>query len=364
MLEKDLKIFIGPSEIANVGATIGEAFRKRGIRVTVVSKGKSPFRIGMKYDKVLSPPDIKDQNKICRIIKLVCYWSPFFLNNFFRNNSFIFLFGNTLFPKNLDLPFYKYFGKKTIMWFLGDDIKDIKLREVELRKMGIKYFHNEAMEDNPEEKEKKIRMIHKVEKYVDYIITGPSIAHLLTRDYLGKDLSSRVYLPFDISSLKRSNLQNDKIMIVHAPSDAQIKGTKYVLDAILQLEKEGYEIDFRLLKNVPNPIVRETLSQADIAIDQLFAFGPGMFALEAMTAGCVVLGGNMPQVSGYPLELPIIRTDQDNIYQNVKMLLDNPKMIQVIGKQSRKYVEKYHDSRKIADKIVNILTIGRKVKDI
>jgi len=356
MLEKELRIFIGPSEIANVGATLGEAFRKRGIKVTVVSTGKSPFRIGMKYDRVLSPPEIMSLNRISRIIKLVGYWGPFFLNYFFRYNSFIFLFGNTLFPKNLDLPLFKYFKKRTIMWFFGSDIRDIKLRELELKKMGIKYFHNEAMEDNPDLKEKKLRMIHKVEKYVDYIITGPSIAQLLTRDYLGKDLSSRVYLPFDISSIKISNHQNKKVVIVHAPSNSNIKGTKYVLDAILQLEKEGYEIEFHLLRNVSNRIVRETLSHADIAIDQLFAFGPGMFALEAMAACCVVLGGNIHQISGYPPELPIIHTDKENIYQNIKMILDNPQMIQIIGRQSRKYVEQYHDSRKIADKIIKIFT--------
>jgi hypothetical protein len=352
MLEKSLKIFIGPCEIANIGATLGDAFRKRGIKVTVVCTGNNPFRDGMKYDEIISPPDVKNYNRIERKYRLGIFWGYRFFKYFISNNLFIFLFGVTLFPKNFDLKFYKLFRKKTIMWFQGSDIKDIEKREFEIKKMGIKYIHNESVKESDFEKKQKREMIRRVEKYVDHILADREIAQLLTKEYIGKDGYDRVHLPFDINSIKYNNIPNEKILVVHAPSNSQIKGTDCIVRAIGQLKKEGYDFEFRLLENIPNSTVRKTLSEADIAIDQLFAFGPGMFAIEAMAAGCAVLGGNMPQISFYPSDLPIIHTDPENIYQNLKMLLEKKEFRQSLAEKGREYVEKYNDHMKVIDRII------------
>lgn len=113
--------------------------------------------------------------------------------------------------------------------------------------------------------------------------------------------------------------------------------------------------EFHLFRSMSNIKVREALSAADIAVDQLFSTAGGMFAIESMAAGCAVLGGNIPEFAGYPRELPILHTDPDNIYQNLRMLLENPELRHDIGAKGRKYVEKYHDSRKIADDILRLL---------
>jgi len=62
------------------------------------------------------------------------------------------------------------------------------------------------------------------------------------------------------------------------------------------------------------------------------------------------------QFSGFPRELPIIHTDPDNIYRNLKMLLENPELRRELGDKSRRNGEKYHDYRKIADDIVKLIT--------
>ena len=123
-----------------------------------------------------------------------------------------------------------------------------------------------------------------------------------------------------------------------------------------RLKKEGYDFEFHLFRNTSNTKVRQTLSEADLAVDQLFSPHPGMFALESMAAGCAVLGGNIPEFARFPLELPVIHTDPDNIYQNLKLLLDNPGLRQELGEKGRQYVEKYHDARIIADDILKLLS--------
>ena len=41
------------------------------------------------------------------------------------------------------------------------------------------------------------------------------------------------------------------------------------------------------------------------------------------------------------------------------MLLENPELRQELGEKGRKYVEKYHDSLKIADDFIKLITTGK-----
>jgi len=350
MNKSDLKIFIGPARIGNIGSVLASALRERGIMVTHAINQISPGRAesGMEYDILL---DFRDLGWLWKRLACIFYAVKFFL----QHNTFIFLFGLSLLPYNLDLPILKLFHKKTIMWFVGSDIRHCEALESAAKKAGVKFYKSKDHGSGPKALKRKMRMIRRVERYVDYIITGPSIAQLLTRDYIGKEMANKIYLPLDICNIRYSNISNSRPIVVHAPSDDEFKGTKYVLEAINRLKSEGYDFEFFLFRNMSNIKVRETLTRADIAVDQLFATGPGTFAIESMAAGCAVLGGNVPEFAGFPLELPIIHTDPDNIYENLKLLLVDPTLRQKLGEEGRKYVEKYHDHRKVADDILALL---------
>jgi len=345
MNAKNLKIFIGPTDIARIGATLADAFRKRGIKVTVVSGELNPTQDGMKYDIVVST---RGKN----IIQKVFMYLHLFLTVMFQHNAFIFLFGVSLLPYNLDLPILKLLGKTTVMWFVGSDISNYECLEAAAKKAGVKYYISKDQGMGTGDLKSKLRMIHKIEKYVDYIISYPSISQLLTRKYIRMDI------PLDINNITYNKTPNKIALIVHAPTDDKIKGTTQVLAAMKRLKSEGYDFELQLFKGMSNVQVLKALSEADISVDQLFAHFPGMFAVESMAAGCVVLGGNIPEFSGFPKESPIIHTDPDNIYQNLKILLGNPRLRQELGQKGRKYVEKYHNSLKIADDFIRLLTTG------
>ncbi len=345
--EKNPRIFLGPVEIANVVGIISNVLRNKGIRVTAVTSVISPYFRGMRYDNILT----FQGNRLQRISKRAYY----FLKYFLQHDAFVFLFGRTLLPYNLDLPFYRLFRKKTVMWFMGSDIRHYESLEVAARKAGVKYFVSKDQGTGPKAFKRKLRMIHMVEKHVDFIICGHSYAQLLTRNYLGKDVDSKIYLPLDVENIRYNNVPNEIPLVIHSPTAPKLKGTPYIVNAVEQLKNEGYDFVFRLFENTSNIVVRKTLTEADIAVDQLFATGNGMFATEAMAAGCAVLGGNIPEFSRRPKELPVIHTDPDNIYENLKILLENSELRRELGEKGRRYVEKYHDSRKIADDILKLL---------
>lgn len=84
---------------------------------------------------------------------------------------------------------------------------------------------------------------------------------------------------------------NQKIIIVHAPSDRNVKRTDIVLRAIEILQCDDFDFEFKLIENVSNKIVTDILLSADIVIDQP-ATWPARFAIEGCSASCCVISGN------------------------------------------------------------------------
>lgn len=347
--KKDLRIFIGPSEIANVGGLLGMGMRENGVKVTVATRLIFPQQEGMKYDIILGDAG---KNKLW---KMLIYLRLFFMTAF-THDVFIFIAGNSLLPFNIDLPILKILGKTIIVYFVGCDIRHFYSYEIWLEENQIKYS---ICKDCKNRKicniKSKKKLVRNFEKYADYIITSPALAQLMIRTY------KYIFIPLDVTNIKYNNVFNEVPIIVHAPTNPSIKGTPYILEAVERLKKEGYKFEFKLFEEMGNKEVREALSGADIAVDQLYSVANGMFANEAMAAGCTVLGGNIPSASGRPMELPVIHTNPDTIYENLKILLDNPEMRYEFGEKGRQYVEKYHDYLKVADDILELITKKKQI---
>lgn len=351
---KNMRIFIGPNETANIGALLAQGLRKKGCDVTVVTNELLYFQEGMLYDKI-----VYTHGK-SRIHRILIYIHLFF-SSCFKNDVFIFLWGISFFPFNLDLPILKALGKTTIMWFLGCDIRHYSLQEEFFKDCPEERYICKNCDPNTKKScnlQTKTKKVRRIEKYATHIISGKIISQLLTRKYFV------VFAPLDIQNIRYNNTPHAIPRVVHAPTSDQKKGTDFVLKTIKQLKDEGYIFEFSLFERMSNTDVRKALSESDICVDQLFSMGNGVFANEAMAAGCAVLGGNLPQYSGRPDDLPVIHTRPESLYKNLKMLLDHPELIKELGERGRRYVEKYHDNEKVADEILNIIHFGNENAEV
>jgi len=78
-------------------------------------------------------------------------------------------------------------------------------------------------------------------------------------------------------------------VVLHAPSNALIKGSHH-LDPILRaLEAEGL-IEYRRVTGLSYSAMKQQYADADIVLDQFLLGSYGVAACEAMAAGCVVIG--------------------------------------------------------------------------
>ena len=147
--------------------------------------------------------------------------------------------------------------------------------------------------------------------------------------------------------------------IIHAPSNRDVKGTRYILDAFNRLESEGVRFRYTLIENMPHEEARALYATADIAIDQILAGYYGAFSVECMALGkpviCYMRDADMHHLpTDMWREMPIINASPDTIYETIRTWITTRKgELNSLGQQSRTYAEKWHDPVKIARKVLD-----------
>jgi len=158
--------------------------------------------------------------------------------------------------------------------------------------------------------------------------------------------------------------------IVHSPNHRGVKGTEFLIDAVKQLESEGYNIELLMLEGLKNEEVRRVLtSEASILVELLIGPGHGLSAIEGMASGIPVISNLEDDDHFLPFrrwsffsECPIVSASPENIYATLKKLIENPQLCATLGAQGREYVIKYHSPeacKYLFESVLEFLT-GRK----
>ena len=146
--------------------------------------------------------------------------------------------------------------------------------------------------------------------------------------------------------------------VLHAPSHRGVKGTRFLLEAAERLRREGVPFDLEMIENLPHAEATARYRDADIVVDQLLAGWYGGFAVEAMALGKPVIA--YLRESGLHIvpremreELPVIDAHPETIYDVLKEWLTVRRdALPERGRASRAYVERWHDARAIAKRLI------------
>lgn len=349
---KKSTFFVGVIETGDVTLRLSQGLRELGYPVSNVviqpstpivptghsrylKKSKSPIFLVDLFKEFLRslPHDI-----------FVFNYSTSFFSTFFRSRQLDIAYA--------DLALLKSLGKKIVIISNGDDLRSYTGLIKELERAGLSshahYLQKEVRIDPAREAlvQKRARVI---EKYADYIFAKPDRAQHLTKQYF------ITWPGFDLRTVQYRTRQSDTPLIIHAPSYRLIKGTGYVLKAVRKLEREGYSFKFLLCENMPNHVLRKRLTDSEIVIDQLLLPGYGLVSIEGMAGGNAVVGGAVPGFNGFPDELPIVQTTPKTIYENLKLLLEDPALRAELAEKGRKYVEAYHEYKKVTKDFLKII---------
>lgn len=142
--------------------------------------------------------------------------------------------------------------------------------------------------------------------------------------------------------------------VVHAPSHRAVKGTRYVLSACERLRAEGVNFELVLVENMANAEARKVYARADLAVDQLLAGFYGGLAVELMALEVPVLAyinrGDMTFLPpAMAVDLPLIQATPDTVYAVLREWLTTRRLeLRARGRESRRFVERWHDPLLIA----------------
>jgi Glycosyl transferases group 1 len=187
------------------------------------------------------------------------------------------------------------------------------------------------------------------ELYADLILSVPNNSMLGVRPY------QHFFISVNLRDFEASVPERDVPVVVHAPSDKGVKGTRNILAALERLRAQGVAFDLRLMHGVPHQQVLVELSQADVAIDQLNLPLHGMFGLEGMASGCVLATCNREDYEPFPPNRPIWHIDAVNLESQLRQLLTNKEARIRLAREGRKYVEQYHDHTEVARRVLDSL---------
>ena len=148
--------------------------------------------------------------------------------------------------------------------------------------------------------------------------------------------------------------ERKKPLVVHAPSNSETKGTKFVRAAVENLQKKGLAFEYREVTGLTHSEALKVYSEADIIVDQLMLGAHGVFSVEAMALGKPVICYILPELEPtYPEGFPIINANPDTIESVLEEWIQRPEDRHTLGIRSREYAERVHDCRVVAQKLVD-----------
>jgi hypothetical protein len=246
-----------------------------------------------------------------------------------------------------DLPLLRAVNKVIVMTYQGDDA-----RQGDYCRAHFPVNAADEVDYHTNESDRwKRRAIRRVARYADRIYAlNPDLLHVLP--------SGSRFLPYanvDPQEWRPPQRSPNTVpLVVHAPTDRAVKGTRFILAAVEQLRGEGVEFDFVLVENMTRSDARRIYECADLLIDQVLLSWYGGLAVELMALGkpvvCYLRPGDLDFVpAAMRRDLPVVDASPTTITSVLGELLTRRRAeLPELGRRSRAFVENWHDPRRIA----------------
>ncbi len=172
-----------------------------------------------------------------------------------------------------------------------------------------------------------------------------------------------LFYPYDPSELpSKSQDENEKVTIVHSPTNRKYKGTELIISVIEKITKEK-KINFILLENLSRNKVLEAKSKSDICIDQvggtMGGTGYGKAGLETLAMGIPTITNMTDEYREWLRENPFVVANNDSeLYNSLNELIDNNELRKKLGQEGKNWVRKYHGYENVNKKLKELYKLN------
>jgi glycosyltransferase involved in cell wall biosynthesis len=307
--ERPLRVVHCPVNTAGVPWANVQALRERGVEAELVVFNR--YKLHPEADRSL-----KRHGGLAR--RQLTQWREL-LRLLPRTDVFHFYFGLTLVPRSVQFPILRALRKKSVMHYLGSDIRGKAAEELAFgKKAGAEVVGSYDA----------IRWV----PHAEVIPPGVDVGSIVPA------------YPADRA----------RPVILHAPSSRRRKGTEHVLAAC-----EGLDADLVLVEGLRHEEAFERYREADVVSDQLNAGWYGLFAIECMALGKPVVTFLHDEAvrrteEAFGTTVPIIGATKENLRERLEPLVASASERRRIGEASRAYVERVHDLERVADRLLDL----------
>jgi glycosyltransferase involved in cell wall biosynthesis len=236
-----------------------------------------------------------------------------------RTDVFHFYFGLTLVPRSVQFPILRALGKKSVMHYLGSDIRGKSPAELAFGKRAG----------------------------AEVVGSYDAIRWVPSAEVIPPGIDVRAIATSPPSDRARP-------VILHAPSSRSRKGTEHVIAAC-----QGLDADLVLVEDLHHAEAFERYREADIVVDQLNAGWYGLFAIECMALGKPVVTFLHDEAvrraeEAFGIPVPIVPTTKNDLRACLEPLVSSAAERRRIGAASRAYAERVHDLDQVADRLLGL----------
>ncbi|HET9327973.1 MAG TPA: glycosyltransferase family 4 protein [Candidatus Eisenbacteria bacterium] len=329
-----LRVLHAPAEIAGQASILARALRDLGVDAHSLA-----YNPGFPQ---YTPDEMRPYDALPVFPRYAGYLASF-LRHAGRYDVYHFHFGRTLVPPhNPDLPLYKALGQKVVFHYHGCDIRN-------RAHMLATHTHATCTECDPFCHPGRQRMIRAAaRRFAD--------AELVSTPDLLESAPRAMHLPVavDLPGYPFTPSSGAPRLVLHAPTNRLIKGTRYVERAYEALRPRFGAVRFETVERVPWARLRDLMAGADVVVDQVFMGWYGMVAVEAMAMGKPVLCFIRDDFEPRLVDCPIVRCTKENLAEQLAELLDDEPRRRALGEHGRAYVEREHAAPVLARRLIGL----------
>ena len=336
-----MRIVHAVSNVAGVPQLLASVQRSQGYQATAVlyPTVHGPVAGAINLDELLAGNRVTRKLRRARTIAWLAQ----------TYDVFHFHFHTTFANGHQDLTLLKALGKKIVFHLHGCDIRDPRRARVEHPLSACTECTFNCMVPV------KLRLPEVLRRFADAVVVS-------TPDLL-EYVDGAVYIPNPVDlapweALRKEQMvtrnSDDDLVVVHAPTNREIKGTRHIVAAIERLQGEGLPFQLRIYEGIAQEELRRLYATADLAIDQLMVGWFGVFAIELMALGIPVVARIREDLQGIHPDLPIEHADPTTLTETLRKLLLSPDRRADLAERGPAYVRAHHNPATISQQFLEL----------
>jgi len=245
-----MRVLHAPSEIAGQPSILARALRDLGVDAWLLATNPTFAQ----YQPDEHPP-LDTMSPLPRYLG----YAGLVVKHLGRHDVFHFHFGRSLIPPhNLDLPLYRALGKFLVFHYHGCDVRN-------RAHMLATHARATCTECDPFcIPKRQERILREARQYAHAeIVSTPDLLESAPR-------ARQVHVAAWLPDYEPPPVREQPKLVLHAPTNRLIKGTKYVEAAFEKLRPRYPGVEFRVVEKTAWPRLRDQMATCDVFVDQLF----------------------------------------------------------------------------------------------